>query len=136
MRFISTNIHGLFDYIIGALLIALPWLAGYVPIGGPESWIPIIIGAGIIGYSLLTDYEWGVLKQIPVRAHLMLDVIAGAAILMSLLYFGYFDQTIWPFHILASLVLIVSGLFTQRKAVTSRPRFRRPHVEGPPGRRV
>ena len=77
MRFISTNIHGLFDYLLGAYLIALPWLFGYAFIGGPATWIPVILGVWIIAYSLLTDYEWGISKTIPMRGHLILDLIVG-----------------------------------------------------------
>ena len=36
MRVLPTRIHGIVDWLLGALLIALPWLLGS-PRGGPET---------------------------------------------------------------------------------------------------
>lgn len=127
MPFISTNIHGLFDYLGGAFLIAMPWIFGFAAIGGPETWLPIIIGAGIISYSLLTDYEWGVLKRIDIRAHLVLDVLAGAVLLISVPFLGFLDAVGWWFpHFVAGLVLILGAAATYRTAERRRPYLPRP----------
>src|SRR4051812_22747100 len=63
MRVIPTRIHGIMDYLMGALLIVAPWLFGMGR--GPAMWIPIMLGAGALSYSLLTDYELGVVRTIP-----------------------------------------------------------------------
>jgi hypothetical protein len=77
MRFIPTKVHGYLDYIVGALLIAAPWLFDFAR-GGAETWVPVILGAGAIVYSLLTDYELGVTKGISMGTHLTLDMLSGA----------------------------------------------------------
>ena len=128
MRFISTNIHGLFDYLIGAYLIAMPWIFGFAVIGGPETWLPIFLGVGIIAYSLLTDYEWGVARNLPVRAHLILDVLVGVTLIISTPYFGFFDVTWWAPHLVVGLFLIVFAALTRREPEHSRPHFRRPRT--------
>lgn len=126
MRFISTNLHGIFDYVVGAYLIAMPWLFGFAFIGGPATWVPVTIGVGVIAYSLLTDYEWGVWKRIPMRAHLILDVLAGLTLLFSVPWFGFFDQTWWLPQLTTALVLIFFGAMTRRTPQSVRPRFRAP----------
>lgn len=63
MRFIPTRVHGMSDYGMGLLLIALPSLLGLAE-GGAETWVPVVLGAGAIGYSLLTEYELGALRKI------------------------------------------------------------------------
>lgn len=59
MRWIGTKTHGYLDYIMGMLLIAAPWIFGFAR-DGAETWVPVILGAGVILYSLLTDYELGI----------------------------------------------------------------------------
>lgn len=38
MRFVPTRIHGIVGWLLGALLIALPWLLGFAR-GGPETYV-------------------------------------------------------------------------------------------------
>lgn len=76
MKLISTRFHGFLDYIVGIILIIAPWALGFAR-GGAETRIPLIVGIVTILYSMLTNYEWGVARVLPMRAHLTLDVIAG-----------------------------------------------------------
>lgn len=41
MRFISTRVHGVVDYLMGLLLIVAPFLFGFAT-GGSAQWVPII----------------------------------------------------------------------------------------------
>ena len=68
MRFLSTKAHGILDYLVGVILIAAPWILGFA-YNGAETWVPVILGAGAIMYSLLTNYEMGVSKTISMRTH-------------------------------------------------------------------
>ncbi len=130
MRHFSTNLHGIFDYLIAAFLIAMPWIFGFVEIGGPESWLPIICGVGIIVYSLLTDYEWGLFKVIDMRAHLVLDVLVGLTLLFSLPFFGHFDVSWWQPHFVVAIALIALAALSQRTPEHRGPHFHRPRTLG------
>lgn len=44
MRFVPTRIHGIVDWLLGALLSALPWLLGFAR-GGPETYVPVALGS-------------------------------------------------------------------------------------------
>ena len=77
MAIISTRTHGVLDYSVGLLLIIAPYALGFAS-GGPEQWIPIVLGLAAIVYSLLTQYELGAVKLIPMRLHLWLDIASGA----------------------------------------------------------
>ncbi len=127
MRIVSTNIHGLFDYLLGVYLITLPWLFGYAVIGGPATWIPVVLGVWLIAYSLLTDYEWGLVKSIPVRGHLILDLVVGATLFLSIPFFGFFDTTAWIPHTAAAVLIVAGGLFTRQEPEADRPFI--PHRE-------
>src|SRR5262249_59569310 len=59
MRFIPTKLHAPLDYIVGAVLIAGPWTFQYSDSGAATA-ISIVLGIGLIAYSLFTNYELGV----------------------------------------------------------------------------
>ncbi|HEX2253079.1 MAG TPA: SPW repeat protein [Thermoanaerobaculia bacterium] len=112
MRFIPTRVHGFLDYGMGLLLIAAPWLLGFTR-GGAETWVPVILGAGVIVYSLMTDYELGVAPVISMPAHLWLDVLGGALLLVSPWLFGFSDH-VWVPHVVFGVLEMGAGLFTSR----------------------
>lgn len=112
MRFISTRIHGMLDYLMGALLIASPWLFDFNR-GGAETWVPVILGAGVILYSLFTDYELSVSRQISMPTHLWLDVLGGAFLAVSPWLFN-FDEYVYMPHLIFGLAEMGAGLFTKK----------------------
>lgn len=70
MRFIPTGVHAVLDYLVGALLIASPWLFGFAA-GGAETWVPVVLGTTALVMSVLTDYELGLIRTIPMPTHLV-----------------------------------------------------------------
>lgn len=119
MNFITTKVHGILDYISGILLILSPWIFGFA-IGGAAQWIPIIVGLMIIGMSFFTGYELGVLRMIPMRTHLTIDVLTGAFLAVSPWLFGFADQVYWP-HLILGLLEAGAGLFTRSTPTVTDP---------------
>jgi hypothetical protein len=78
MRFLPTRAHGVLDYLVGLLLVASPWLFGFADGPAAARGAPIALGAGALLYSLLTDYELGLLRVVPMPGHLLLDAGARA----------------------------------------------------------
>ena len=111
MRFISTRAHGAIDYLMGVLLIILPYILGFAD-GTSAQWIPQIIGAALIAASLLTDYEFGAVRVIPMPVHLFLDVAAGLLLTISPWLFGFADRVFWP-HLIVGIMEIGAGLTTR-----------------------
>ncbi|MFO7272766.1 MAG: SPW repeat protein [Sphaerobacter thermophilus] len=116
MRFIPTRIHGILDYVIGVALIAAPWIFGFSD-QRAAMWVPIILGAGLILYSLLTDYELGVIKAIPMPVHLALDGISGLFLAASPWLFGFADESsnVWVPHVVVGVFEILAALTTQTR---------------------
>lgn len=110
------------DYGMGLLLIAAPWLFGFED-GGAETWIPVILGIGVIGYSLFTDYELGAIRTIPMATHLMLDIAGGIVLAVSPWVFGFADD-VWAPHLILGLLEIGAGLMTRTTPDTSRANSR------------
>jgi hypothetical protein len=73
---ISTKAHGVLDYLSAGTLLALPRLLGWTP-----KLTTILTGSAImtLAASLLTRYEWGLVKVLPMRGHLALDGLTAAA---------------------------------------------------------
>lgn len=76
MKPISTKTHGAADYATAGLLLAAPGLLGLEKRRGAA--LLRLAGAGALAYSLLTDYELGVQRRLPMRTHLALDAGSGA----------------------------------------------------------
>jgi hypothetical protein len=125
MRFIGTKTHGYLDYIMGALLIAATWIFDFDR-GGAETWVPVVLGTGVILYSLLTDYELGASRQISMRTHLMLDLIGGALLAVSPWLFG-FAEYVWAPHLIFGLLEMGAALMTERTPGTERGMHRHHH---------
>src|SRR2546427_9648937 len=83
MRCIPTKLHGIFDYVGGVALIVAPMIFRFEHVGGPAVMIPRIIGVVLIAYSLLTQYEWGLLKVPPMLYHLVIDFAASLFLAIS-----------------------------------------------------
>ena len=113
MRFIPTKTHGVLDYLMGIVLIIAPWILGFAD-GGAKQWVPIIVGAVIIVQSLMTDYELGVVKALPMPAHLSMDILTGVVLAVSPWLFGFADEIWWP-HLVFGLLEIGAALMTQTR---------------------
>jgi hypothetical protein len=116
MKLIGTKTHGFLDYIVGLALIAAPWIFQFNR-GGAETWVPVILGATTILYSLLTDYEMGISRTISMRTHLMLDMVSGIFLAVSPWLFGFADY-IWEPHLIVGILEIVVVLMTRRSPAT------------------
>lgn len=113
MRFIPTKVHGLLDYLVGAVLAVSPWLIGFNR-AGAEAWVPLVLGIGAILYSLFTNYEWGVARRISMPTHLTLDLLSGIFLAASPWIFGFADYVYLP-HVIFGILEISVSLMTKRQ---------------------
>jgi hypothetical protein len=116
MRFIPTRFHAPLDYIVGAALIAAPWIFQFSE-HTAATVIPIVLGIGLIAYSLFTDYELGVWRVFPMSVHNLYDVGAGAFLAASPWIFGFADEAakVWVLHLIVGLAAVVLGLTTKQR---------------------
>ena len=114
---LSTRVHGFLDYMMGLLFILLPLLADF-PDGAPSTLL-LILGAGTILYSLITDYETSLLNILSMKTHLMIDLMAGILLITSPWLFGFADQLIWPFVILG-VIEVGASLLTSKETSYSK----------------
>ena len=119
MHIIPRRIHGILDYVVAIALILAPRIFGFDP-DGVEGRIPVILGWLTLGYSLLTNYELGLLKVLPFRAHLAMDLIGGVFLAISPWAFGFSDR-VWGPHLVVGLLEIGAALMTRTTATDHGP---------------
>jgi len=90
------------SYSVSGLLLAAPELLGLkqVPLAALA---PRAAGATALSYSLLTDFELGARRVLPLRIHLALDAAGGALLAAApwLLGFAAEGRRFWMPHLLA-----------------------------------
>lgn len=116
MKNMHTKAHGVADYLVSCLLIVSPWLFNFSD-GGAETWVPVILGAATIIYSLLTDYELGIARILSVPAHLTLDMWTGILLAGSPWILKFNDVVYLP-HLIIGLAEVAVALFTVRGTYT------------------
>jgi Na+/phosphate symporter len=121
MRFIPTKFHAPLDYIVGAALIAAPWIFQFSD-STAATIVPIVLGIGLIAYSLFTNYELGVWKVAPMAVHNLIDIAAGAFLAASPWLFGFADESAntWLPHVIVGLAAIFLGLTTIQQGYSYR----------------
>ena len=82
MRRMSTYTHGWVDYIASAVFGALPSILGWK--GTPKYLLEGAAGTAAV-YSACTNYELGLVKALPMKAHLAMDAASGCMLIGSAL---------------------------------------------------
>ena len=116
MRFIPTRLHAPLDYIVGVALIAAPWIFQFSDVTAATV-LSVVLGVGLIVYSLLTDYELGVWRTFPMSIHTLFDIAAGALLAASPWLFGFADEgaNAWAPFVVVGLAAIFLGLTTKQR---------------------
>jgi hypothetical protein len=97
---------------VGILLIASPWLFDFAR-GGAETWVPVVLGAGAVIYSLMTDYELGLWRKISMSSHLALDLWSGIILAASPWLFNFAEHVYMP-HLVLGIFEVAASLMTVR----------------------
>jgi hypothetical protein len=115
IRFLPTRVHGALDYLVGIALILAPNVFQFSSSGGAAVWVPRVLGAGLIAYSIFTRYEWGLVKVVAMPYHLVIDLVASIALAASPFVFGFYSQTpnVWLPHLVVGVTVILVVLVTQ-----------------------
>jgi hypothetical protein len=74
---ISTKAHGIIDYVTVGKLLVLPHIMGW---SKPLTRGVTALALGKLLYTFFTRHEFGVVKKLPMQAHLAMDAASGAAL--------------------------------------------------------
>lgn len=117
-KIINTRLHGILDYIT-AFVLVLPWVVDYYS-SNEDTWKIAAAGALIFLYSVITNYEFGLIKLIPMKVHLVLDILIGLFLVASPWLFEFNLYTNWTMVVGFASLLIVLLSSTSPYRVTRR----------------
>lgn len=75
MKVIPTKIHGVLDYLAVATCFALPRMLNW---GDRVTSFLTVVGVIMLVATLLTRFELGLIRVLPMKVHLLLDFMTGA----------------------------------------------------------
>ena len=121
MKFINSRVHTIIGLVVGAALLVAPWLFAFADQGGAAVMVPLIVGAFIIISELTTTSEASPFKLIPMKAHIVVDVITGLFLALSpwLLGFSNLEANAWVPHLVVGILVVGYALVTSTEGDTS-----------------
>jgi len=83
-------VHGLIEYLAGALLIAAPFLFSFE--SDAATAVSIAVGVLVLIIAASTAMTTGLIKSIPVAAHVILDYLLAILLIAAPFVFGFDDD--------------------------------------------
>lgn len=109
---LTSKTHAILDYLMGILLIAIPWLLGFAD-NSAATVLPVILGASTLAYSLLTDYEYALAPAFSFQGHLLLDLMSAILLTVSPWLFEFYEKVYWP-HLIIGIVELIAIAITRK----------------------
>ena len=83
-------LHGVVEYVAGILFIAAPFLFSFDD--DTATAVAIVAGVLILIVAATTAMSTGLIKSIPVRAHVVLDYVLAILLIAAPFLFGFSDD--------------------------------------------
>jgi hypothetical protein len=113
MKIIPSRIHTYIGLVIGAVLIAAPWIFGFDDESAP-TWTAIIVGAFLLVNELMTKSPSSPVKLIPMKAHIAIEIVTGIVLAASPWLFDFADleDKAWIPHVVVGVLVAAYALLT------------------------
>ena len=115
-------VHGVLEYAMGILFIAAPFLLGFEEDAATAA--SIVAGVLILVIAASTAMSTGLIKSIPVQAHVVLDYLLAIALIAAPFVLGFQDDGAATAFFIAVGVLYLLLTIATRFIREERPRRR------------
>lgn len=119
MRFVTKNLHAWLDYPVALALIALPFLLDLGQTNPLALTISPIIGVAAFLLTVFTDHQFGVIRVLPYKLHLAVDLAVGLLFLALPFALGFFGLDAAFYWINGAAVVLVIGLSAPESEMAS-----------------
>ena len=120
---IPAFVHGVIEYLAAALLIAAPFLFTFED--DIATAVSIVLGVLVLGVTASTALPTGLIKSIPVQAHVVVDYLLAGLLIAAPFVFGFSDDgTATAFFIVlgvAHLLITIATRFVREERSRRRP---------------
>lgn len=110
MRFVTKTIHAWLDYPVALALVALPFLLGLGASNPAALTISPVIGVAAFALTVFTDHHLGVIRVLPYRLHLAVDLAVGVLFLILPFALGFSGLDAAFYWLNGAAVVAVIGL--------------------------
>ena len=83
-------LHGIIEYVAGAAFIAAPFVLGFE--NDTATAVSIVVGVLVLIIAATTEGATGLVNQIPLPAHVVLDFLLAAFLIAAPFLFGFSDE--------------------------------------------
>lgn len=87
--FVTKTIHSWLDYPVAALLIILPFALGLGESNPAALWLSVATGIAALILTIFTDHQTGLIRVVPYRVHMAVDLVVGLSFLAAPFVFGF-----------------------------------------------
>jgi predicted ABC-type exoprotein transport system permease subunit len=109
---IPSFVHGLLEYAVAVLFIAAPFLFSFD--SDTATAVAIVAGVLVLIVAATTAMSTGLIKEIPVQAHVVLDYLLAILLIASPFLFGFDeDGTATAFFIVVGVVHLLMTIATR-----------------------
>ena len=118
---IPALVHGLLDYVVGAVFIAAPFVLGFED----DAAIAVALVAGVLVLVLGATTAWrtGLIRTVPVLAHAVMDLALSVVLIAAPFLFAFSDDGVaLPFFLVAGVLLLLGSIATRWMSADSPPR--------------
>ena len=109
-RFMNKTLHAYLDYPVALGLIAMPFVLGLGAVNPLAFWLSVLTGVAALVLTIFTDHQFGIVKILPYKLHLLVDFMVGAAFVVSPFILGFSGLEAVYYWVLGATVLLVVGL--------------------------
>lgn len=89
MKFVTQQIHAYLDYPVAAALMGLPFLLGLGTSNPFALQLSVATGIAALILTILTNHELGLIKVIPYKIHLLVDLVVGITFVVAPFIFSF-----------------------------------------------
>jgi prepilin signal peptidase PulO-like enzyme (type II secretory pathway) len=122
---IPLTLHAALEPLMAVLIIAAPWIFGFSETDSATT-ICVLVGVAMLAVGAMTDWRLSLLRLIPLRLHLMGDLLLGAVLVLSPLIFGFSDEG-GPtrFMVIVGVLELMTALMTRWDRTEADPTYTR-----------
>ncbi len=110
MKFINNKVHGILDFVTVVAFALIPTIFGLV---GTPAYLSYVLAVVHLIMTLLTQFEFGLVKYLPLKFHKIVELIVGPLLLVIAWPLGFAnDIQARTIFMVAGVVIILVGLFS------------------------
>jgi hypothetical protein len=118
--FVPLDVHAAIEPIAAIVLIAAPWIFRFSDVNSAKV-VAIVVGVIMLLSGAMTRWRFAIVRVIPLRIHLMTDLLLGVVLIVSPFVFGFSGNGApTRFTIIAGLLESMTALATRWAPVGGR----------------